>query len=519
MPRTGGDAAAAAAGAGAEPARSAAADAAATVELACGACAPPAGAADGLRCRVGARGAASDVPGAWDGERGALVCKVPKSAAVGPVGYEVVDAQGNVVCRSSAGALGAGGAAARECEPACLQGGAPLPPAAGAAAGAVLAGLGWLDRLLAVWIIAAMVLGVVVGHFAPQVASGLAVADVGGVSLPIAVGLWAMMLPVLTKVRYELLAVLLRRRGVAGQFALSFALNWVVGPALMTGLAWACLPEPHLAGFRSGVIMVGLARCIAMVLIWNALAGGDAELCAVMVALNSVLQVLLYAPLSVFYLQVVSGVPAASVGFWPVAKSVLLFLGVPLLAGVLLRYGLIAAKSRRWLDESFLPWFGPVALLGLIYTVFVMFACQGSAIVGQVGSVARVAVPMLIYFLLMFSSSLALSWATGAAYGWAAAQAFTAASNNFELAISVAVGVWGVRSQEALAATVGPLIEVPVLLALVHAAVWLRSRVQWGVTRGCGAAARDCGAAARDCGAAARDCGAAPRDCGAAPRG
>ncbi|GBF99582.1 arsenite transporter [Raphidocelis subcapitata] len=351
------------------------------------------------------------------------------------------------------------------------QGGAP------AAAGGALAraaALSWLDRLLPLWIAAAMVAGILLGNFAPGVRDALAVAHIAGVSLPIALGLWVMMWPVLTKVRYELLTRLLSSRAAALNFATSAALNWLLGPALMTALAWACLPD--LPPFRSGVILVGLARCIAMVLIWNDLAGGDAELCAVMVALNSVLQIVLYAPLSIFYLQVVSRGAGASVGFWPVAKSVLLFLGVPLVAGVLLRVAIITTAGRRWFEERFMPFFGPWALIGLLYTVIVLFASQGQAIVSQLGNVARVAVPMLVYFLLMFGTSLAVAWALRMPYSYAVTQAFTAASNNFELAIAVAVGTFGVSSSEALAATVGPLIEVPALLALVYVALWVKRR-------------------------------------------
>lgn len=194
-----------------------------------------------------------------------------------------------------------------------------------------------------------------------------------------------------------------------------------------------------------------------------------------MVAFNSVLQILLYAPLSLFYLQVVSGSTAVHIGFWPVAKSVLLFLGIPLVAGVLLRYGLIAIKSKDWLDRRFMPCFGPCALLGLLYTIVIMFASQD--IISQIGNVARVAVPMLVYFMMMFFASFAMSYWCKMSYEFSVTQAFTAASNNFELAIAVAIGVFGISSQEALAATVGPLIEVPVLLGLVYVALWFKDRV------------------------------------------
>uniref|UniRef100_A0A383W304 Arsenical-resistance protein n=1 Tax=Tetradesmus obliquus TaxID=3088 RepID=A0A383W304_TETOB len=458
--------------------------------VSCGSCFSPGSAA--LTCRI--NGGIS-VAASWEPEQQKLSCVVPKEHCVPSFYYEVVDGAGNVICKSSNCCRDAPGSAcamsdAKTCdEPFLMNGGgsccgdkgadaapgaAPTAAAAGAAAGrGVMSGLSWLDRLLPVWIVAAMVMGVLLGSLAPQVRGALAVLHIGNVSLPIALGLWLMMWPVLTKVRYELLGSLLTSKGALKQFGLSFVLNWVLGPALMTALAWACLPD--LPGFRNGVIMVGLARCIAMVLIWNELARGSAELCAVMVAFNSVLQIVLYAPLSLFYLQVVSGGAAVHVGFWPVAKSVLLFLGIPLVAGVLLRYGLIAVKSREWLDKRFMPWFGPCALLGLLYTIVVMFASQD--IISQIGNVARVAVPMLVYFMVMFFASFALSHWCKMSYESAVTQAFTAASNNFELAIAVAVGVFGINSQEALAATVGPLIEVPVLLGLVYVALWLKPRV------------------------------------------
>lgn len=240
-----------------------------------------------------------------------------------------------------------------------------------------------------------------------QARHALQVAEVGGVSLPIALGLWWMMFPVLCKVRYEVLHVLFKHRTVWKQILTSLALNWVVGPALMTALAWACLPD--LPSYRNGVIMVGLARCIAMVLLWNQLARGDAELCAITVAINSIFQIVLYAPLSVFYIGVLSGgtVPLA---FWPVCKAVLLFLGVPLVAGILLRVVLLWAKGRTWFDTRFMPWFGPTALVALVYTIIVMFAAQGDKIVNEIGHVARVAVPMLIYFFTMFVLSMVICW-------------------------------------------------------------------------------------------------------------
>jgi ACR3 family arsenite transporter len=299
------------------------------------------------------------------------------------------------------------------------------------------------------------------------------VVDISGVSLPIALGLWLMMLPVLTKVQYELLPVFLTQPAILKQFVISFVLNWIIGPLLMTGLAWACVPD--LEKYRNGVIMVGLARCIAMVLIWNDLAAGNTELCAVLVAFNSILQIILYTPFTMFYLNIVSH-SSVYAGFWPVAKSVLIFLGVPLVAGVIIRYIVIFFKGKSWFIETFMSIFGPVALISLIYTIIVMFASQGANIVNQIGNVARVAVPMFIYFTVMFFTSLLISWKLKSVYSYAVTQAFTAASNNFELAIAISIATFGVQSNEALAATVGPLIEVPVLLAFVYVALWIKKR-------------------------------------------
>ncbi|KAI8476375.1 MAG: sodium bile acid symporter family-domain-containing protein [Monoraphidium minutum] len=446
----------------------------------CGAC--DRACATGLRCRFANGGA--DAPAWRDPESGCIHCHAPKDCAQADLRCEVLDASGRVLYRGPAAgakAPGAGAGADHADAPAAAAAAAPPPPR-----------LPWLDRLLPLWIAGAMVGGVLLGVFVPGVGAALGVADVAGVSLPIALGLWLMMWPVLTKVRYELLGRLLDSRAALRQLAASAALNWLLGPALMTGLAWAALPD--LPELRRGVIMVGLARCIAMVLIWNQLALGDAEMCAVMVAFNSVLQIALYAPLAIFYLQVVSGGAAVHIGFWPVAKSVLMFLGVPLVAGVVLRFTLIAAAGRPWFEKSFMPWFEPCALIGLLYTIVAMFASQGKAIISQLGSVARVSVPMLAYFLLMFALSLAVAWAARMPYAYAATQAFTAASNNFELAIAVAVGTFGLQSAEALAATVGPLIEVPVLLALVHAALWAKAR--WWDARDAALAAAE-GAARR----------------------
>jgi len=312
-----------------------------------------------------------------------------------------------------------------------------------------------------------------IGSYVPDVHNTINVVDISGVSLPIALGLWLMMLPVLTKVQYELLPVFLKQPAVLKQFGISFVLNWIFGPLLMTGLAWACVPD--LEDFRNGVIMVGLARCIAMVLIWNELASGDTDLCAVLVAFNSVLQIILYTPFTMFYLNVVSHTGFYA-EFWPVAKSVLIFLGVPLLAGIMIRFIVIFLKGKSWFTVTFMSFFGPVALVALIYTIIIMFALQGANMVNQIGNVARVAVPMFIYFTVMFFTSLLISWKLKSVYSYAVTQAFTAASNNFELAIAISLATFGSQSNEALAATVGPLIEVPVLLAFVYVVLWIKER-------------------------------------------
>ena len=247
---------------------------------------------------------------------------------------------------------------------------------------------------------------------------------------------------------------------------LSLVLNWIVGPALMTGLAWATLPD--LPGFRTGVILVGIARCIAMVLIWNDLANGDPDYCALLVAMNSIMQIVLFTPVSLFYLKVVSRNQGFHVDSWVVAKSVFLFLGVPLVAGMLTRFVMIRLAGHSWYNGRFLRFIGPFALIGLLYTIFVMFSIQAHHIVDNVVHVVRVAVPMLIYFVLVFFSSLGICNVMKIPYALSITQAFTAASNNFELAIAVAVGSFGIDSEEALAATIGPLIEVPVLLLFVY---------------------------------------------------
>ncbi|OAA72349.1 arsenical-resistance protein [Cordyceps fumosorosea ARSEF 2679] len=339
--------------------------------------------------------------------------------------------------------------------------------------------LGWLDRYLAVWIFLSMVVGILLGKFVPNIGQSLQRGKFVDVSIPIAVGLLVMMYPILCKVRYESLHLLLRQRTLWKQITFSVIVNWVVAPFFMTALAWAFLPdEPNL---RNGLILVGLGRCIAMVLIWNGLAGGDPEYCAVLVAVNSVLQMLLFAPLAVLFLHVLNPDPSpdTSFSYSVVATSVGVFLGIPLGAAVLTRLALRRAAGAGWYDRVFMRWLAPWSLLGLLYTIVVLFASQGARVVRQVVSVVRVAAPMLVYFLCIFFVVL---WATrrlGFGYRLGCTQSFTAASNNFELAIAVAVATFGPDSDEALAATVGPLIEVPVLIALVYLVKWLGARWNW----------------------------------------
>lgn len=332
--------------------------------------------------------------------------------------------------------------------------------------------LSWVDRLLPLWIIMSMATGLLIGNYDGNGVTEMGHVEIAGVSLPIAIGLWMMMLPVLVKVRYELLPQLFTGTTMVGQVIVSSILNWVVGPMIMTMFAWACLPD--LEHLRNGVILVGLARCIAMVLVWNDLALGNRELCAVLVAINSILQTILYTPFTLFYLNTISHT-SLHVGFWQVAQSVLLFLGVPLVGGVGMRYSIMAMKGREWLDDVFLPYFSPLALLSLLYTIVIMFANQGEKILHHPLGVVRVSVPFLLYFGTMFTTSLFFSNKKNYSYEDAIAQAFTATGNNFELAIAISVATFGIDSDEAFAATVGPLIEVPALLALVYFSLWWKS--------------------------------------------
>lgn len=337
-------------------------------------------------------------------------------------------------------------------------------------------GLSTLDRFLPLWIGLAMVAGLMLGNAFDDLDDWLDTVKIDSVSLPIALGLFVMMYPVLAKVKYRTIGTVV---GDRRSLALSLVLNWIIGPALMFVLAWVMLPD--LPEYRTGLIVVGLARCIAMVLIWNDLACGSRELAAVLVAVNSIFQIVAYSLLGWFYLDLLPGrlgldSDGIDVTMWEIARSVLIFLGVPLVAGFLTRLIGEGRRGTDWYETRFLPRLGPFALYGLLFTIVVLFALQGDQITDRPFDVARIALPLLVYFAVMWFGSFWIGLKMGFPYERNASIAFTAAGNNFELAIAVAIGVFGVSSGQALAGVVGPLIEVPVLVALVYVALRARDR-------------------------------------------
>ena len=343
---------------------------------------------------------------------------------------------------------------------------------------AVLQRLSILDRFLPLWIGLAMAAGLGLGRLIPSLNNGLDRLQVGTVSLPIALGLLLMMYPVLAKVRYEELGRV-KHDGVSDRtfFGVSLFLSWIVGPLFMFTLAWLFLADQP--AYRTGVIIVGLARCIAMVLIWNDIAKGDRDRTALLVVFNALFQVAAYSLLGYFYLTVLPGwlgldTQGFEVGIWQVAKTVLIFLGIPLAAGFLTRRIGLRRKGREWYDTQFLPRIGPITLYGLLFTIVLLFAIQGEKITAEPVDVARIALPLLCYFGVMWVAGFVIGKLVGLPYPQTASMGFTVASNDFELAIAVAVGVFGATSGEALAGVVGPLIEVPVLVALVYVALWAR---------------------------------------------
>lgn len=340
--------------------------------------------------------------------------------------------------------------------------------------------LSWVDSLLWLWILLSMALGVILGYFVPNTSTVLQQAEFVGVSAPIAVGLMVMMFPILCKVQYEKLHYILRLRRIWIQLAFSFVVNWIFAPLLMVGLSWAFLPDER--DLREGLILVGIARCIAMVLIWTGLAGGDNDYCAILVGFNSILQIVLYAPFAILYIT--KFVPAGqaeqlTVSYRTVAESVGVFLGIPLFAAVLTRLVLRRILGEKGYQRDFIRWIAPFSLIGLLFTIIILFASQGRHVVDEIVDVVRTAAPLVVYFALTFSITLFFCRFFNFTYPVAVAQAFTASSNNFELAIAVAIATYGIDSQQALAATVGPLIEIPVLLSLVYVFKVLKTRLTW----------------------------------------
>ena len=339
--------------------------------------------------------------------------------------------------------------------------------------------LSLLSKFLTVWIFLAMALGITIGYIYPQVSKAIGSFSIGTTSIPIAVGLILMMYPPLARVRYEDLKKVVTSKGSKTMLTESLTLNWVIGPLLMFVLAWVFLGAyPDL---RNGIILIGIARCIAMVIVWNNLADGDNEWAAILVAINSIFQIVMYSVLAYFYITIASSWISGSgqivnISLIQVAQSVAIYLGIPFFAGILTRYYFLKTKGKEWYEHKLMHKLSHLSLIALLFTIVVMFSLKGQYIVSLPLDVVKVAIPLLAYFIIMFSVAFAIGHYSKLGYKRTTSLSFTAASNNFELAIAVAVAVFGLASQEAFAAVIGPLIEVPVMISLVNVALWIRRK-------------------------------------------